>query len=274
MSVQCPFCGEEFNSLDSMPSHSRIHDESWFGSCGRCGTIFVSEEKYSQHYVEEHDHIECPNSGCLTTEQDGYALEHHYRQKHGGHLREDHPEIDTSHNWSWMKGRSWSDEMKEKISVAVKNSEYPDNWVENRPSFSGEANPMYGKTRSKETKKKISESRKGWTPSEEFVENISKRNSGEGNPMYGKYGEEHPAYTGGYDGDWRKSGKWRKIKRSIKKRDKKQCQWCGETEEEIHAHHIIPVSEGGDKYDEDNLISLCKQHHYSAHRKNGEVFFA
>lgn len=57
-----------------------------------------------------------------------------------------------------LLGNTWSEEQKEKMSKL----------------FSGEGNPFYGKRHTKETKKKISDNRKGKT-------------SGELHPMYGKH---------------------------------------------------------------------------------------
>jgi len=51
--------------------------------------------------------------------------------------------------------------------------------------MSGENNPMYGKTVSKETKRKLSEAKKGRIFSEETKRKLSKAKKGKNNPMYG-----------------------------------------------------------------------------------------
>ena len=70
---------------------------------------------------------------------------------------------------------------------------------------SGENHPMYGKHHTEESRKKMSNTRKGTTPwnkgipqSKEQREKHSKvmkgKLVGENNPMYGKTGDKHPAY--------------------------------------------------------------------------------
>lgn len=45
----------------------------------------------------------------------------------------------------------------------------------------------------------------------------------------------------------------------ILKRDNHRCKLCM-SGREVDIHHIVPQEEGG-KTEDDNLISLCKQHH-------------
>lgn len=49
--------------------------------------------------------------------------------------------------------------------------------------------------------------------------------------------------------------------RLVKERDENRCRYegCGATEE-LEAHHIIPVSQGGENT-LDNGITLCREHH-------------
>lgn len=53
--------------------------------------------------------------------------------------------------------------------------------------MAGEKNPMYGKTHTKEARKKISETHKGKKLSEEHRRMISERMKGENNPNYGNH---------------------------------------------------------------------------------------
>jgi len=72
--------------------------------------------------------------------------------------------------------------------------------------------------------------------------------------------------------DFRRSRKWRRVRKVIKKRDNYTCQECGIHEafltddwKYLEVHHIVPVSQGGNKYDERNLISLCTDCHNDYH---------
>ena len=69
----------------------------------------------------------------------------------------------------------------------------------------GENNPFFGKTHTKETKKKISNSRKGKccgdespTKRKEVREKISHSKQGENHPYYGKRGKQTANWKGGY----------------------------------------------------------------------------
>lgn len=64
---------------------------------------------------------------------------------------------------------------------------------------------------------------------------------------------------------WRRGGEWHSIRKEVYKRDNYECQQCGESNVELHAHHIIPVSNGGKKYKMGNLITLCRNCHYNVH---------
>ena len=78
-------------------------------------------------------------------------------------------------------GLKWDDEAKDKRSE----------------EYSGEGNPFFNKHHSDETKKKISENKKGKKSSDETKRKISENHrdvSGEKNPMYGvsRYGKDNP----------------------------------------------------------------------------------
>lgn len=75
--------------------------------------------------------------------------------------------------------------------------------------------------------------------------------------------------------DQRNSRKWRSKRELIKQRDNYMCQCCirsypgtmNQIEgKDISVHHIIPLAEGGDLLDEDNLITLCRYHHEQAEK--------
>ncbi len=126
-------------------------------------------------------------------------------------------------------------------------------------SFKGEKNPFYGKQHSEETRKKISEIRKG--------------------KNYGPFGENHPMYGKRHSEETRKkmserigekSANWHggvsfepyppkfngALKRKIRERDKYVCQLCGA--EGKNVHHIDYDKE---KCEQSNLITLCRSCH-------------
>lgn len=58
------------------------------------------------------------------------------------------------------------------------------------------------------------------------------------------------------------------VKRDVKamavyRREHPYCEACGWTRH-IHVHHMLPLEMGGSN-DEDNLVSLCANHHADAH---------
>jgi len=103
----------------------------------------------------------------------------------------------------------------------------------------------------------------------EHSELMSELHSGEGNPMHGIRGEDAPGWEGGNHREnqtWRYTAKWSDVRSDVVERDSDECQECG-TNEELHVHHITPVSNGGDKFDLENLVTLCREHHYKRHEK-------
>lgn len=75
--------------------------------------------------------------------------------------------------------------------------------------------------------------------------------------------------------DPRNSRKWRSKRELIKQRDNYMCQCCYHNYKgtlnrfegkDLSVHHIIPLSEGGELLDEDNLITLCRYHHEQAEK--------
>lgn len=85
------------------------------------------------------------------------------------------------------------------------------------------------------------------------------------NPMEGVTGEDHPLYDPNrIDQDWRHSSEWNQIKEGVRDRDDRMCQIC-DCQDDLHVHHIIPVSEGGRKLDPQNLMTLCGDCHREVH---------
>ena len=82
----------------------------------------------------------------------------------------------------------------------------------------------------------------------------NKIQSGEDNPMYGGEGSH-----------WRSRSEWLQARSTVVKRDG-VCQWCG-SEDNLHVHHLIPVFAGGEKYNLDNLCTLCENCHKNVHKR-------
>jgi predicted transcriptional regulator len=92
----------------------------------------------------------------------------------------------------------------------------------------------------------------------------------ERHPISGARGPDHPMWAGG---NWRENGPWGDARDATLERDNYRCQFCGlgdsahklVHDEDLHAHHVTPVSEGGDKYELGNLLTLCKRCHTQLH---------
>ena len=65
-----------------------------------------------------------------------------------------------------------------------------------------------------------------------------------------------PAHLRGYDSDWGK------LRRAFL-RSNPLCQVCGRPA--YIAHHIVPIDEGGERLDEDNLKAMCRNCHEHLH---------
>lgn len=62
---------------------------------------------------------------------------------------------------------------------------------------------------------------------------------------------------------------WNKRRKEVYRRDNHECQECGSRggsrgNTELHAHHVVPKSEGG-SHDHSNLKTLCRDCHNKVH---------
>lgn len=67
------------------------------------------------------------------------------------------------------------------------------------------------------------------------------------------------------------SSEWKRTKNDYLK-ENQHCELClneGKENKSAHVHHITPVSENGELFDEDNLIALCRSCHSSIHSSSG-----
>lgn len=85
-------------------------------------------------------------------------------------------------------------ELSEKCKV-VENDEWYNLMIGGEGFHSGKLHPMYGKPKSKEHRKKLSDVNLGKKHSKETIRKLSTLSSAESNVMYGKYGVHHPAYV-------------------------------------------------------------------------------
>ena len=59
---------------------------------------------------------------------------------------------------------------------------------------------------------------------------------------------------------------WQEYRDKIIKRDKRKCQDCG-SHQQLEVHHILPISEGGEVFEDDNCITLCFKCHRARHHE-------
>lgn len=55
--------------------------------------------------------------------------------------------------------------------------------------------------------------------------------------------------------DFRQDRQWRKVRRFVLRRDGFRCHWCGHAA--TQADHLVPVVQGGARYDPDNVVASC-----------------
>lgn len=77
-------------------------------------------------------------------------------------------------------------------------------------------------------------------------------------------GKNHPNWRGGTYQKWRKTRKWKRTSRAVRERAGHECESCGD-DGNLHAHHIEPVCEGGERFKMSNLMALCPDCHWGAH---------
>lgn len=68
------------------------------------------------------------------------------------------------------------------------------------------------------------------------------------------------------DWDWvYNTPDWRGAVVLVRERDEGRCTVCrllgGPCSGRLHVHHIVPLEEGGAKFDLDNLGTVCARHH-------------
>lgn len=128
----------------------------------------------------------------------------------------------------------------------------------------GTKNHMYGKHKTNEEKKAISEKLKGRTITESHREKIRKARLVT-NGMRGVFGEKHPSWRGGKTKESfkiRNSNEYKLWRRAVFQRDGYKCIWCGVAGAILEADHIKPFSLFPElRFAIDNGRTLCKSCH-------------
>lgn len=59
------------------------------------------------------------------------------------------------------------------------------------------------------------------------------------------------------------SSRWVTLRKTIRARDGNRCQLAGDGEcwGRLEVHHRVPVRDGGEMFDPDNLVVVCRGHH-------------
>lgn len=161
-------------------------------------------------------------------------------------------------------GHKHSEETKRKIGLANKGHKHTSEFCElQRKKALGNFN-MLGKRHTKETRKKISDSKRGKprvissAGMKSFRAKMTREN--------------HPNWKGGSDTDnrlLRKTCDFQKWRELVFQRDNHTCIICGERGGELNPHHILPFAEYPQyRFDVDNGMTPCREHHYNLHTKS------
>lgn len=134
-----------------------------------------------------------------------------------------------------------------------RSNEYKQNLSKKASKRMGEKNSFFGKTHSEEFKLKIS--------------NIAKLRTKERNPNYknGQYLRRPRDF---------KLSEFKPIRNYVFNRDKYTCFYCKTVGGHLHAHHIIPYWVKPEAFlDQDNLITVCTNCHFTKAHKNNWSYF-
>lgn len=201
-------------------------------------------------------------------------------------------------NGHWLEVKYWEEgltqkEMAEECGISARTvRKYMKQFGIPTREMRGENHPMYGRERTEEEKRKISESLEGRSFSEETRRRMSESHEGNeiseevrkriANSLEGTARSEETrrkmskSTAGANNANWRGgyshrygSG-WSVARKNVRERDE-VCRHCGHDGSDcrLEVHHIVPVrvfrqSEDlsvDDAHDEENLVLLCKRCH-------------
>ena len=73
---------------------------------------------------------------------------------------------------------------------------------------------------------------------------------------------DHPAYLS--------CKRWRAVRARVLDRDGWRCVQCGKAGR-LEVDHVVPVGKGGSAWDEANLQTLCRAHHFAKTKGENET---
>ena len=88
------------------------------------------------------------------------------------------------------------------------------------------------------------------------------------------YNKNYDKFERKYEHDERYDSRWKKV-REIYIKSHMFCEECMKNGKLVKAslvHHKIPIEFGGEKYDFENLMSLCQSCHQKIHRQLGHRY--
>ncbi|USZ67784.1 NUMOD3 domain-containing DNA-binding protein [Halorussus salilacus] len=211
-------------------------------------------------------------------------------------------------NGHWLETKYWDEgltqrEIAEECGISTTTvREYMKRFGISTREMRGENHPMYGRERTEEEKRKISESLKDRSFSAETRQRMSESHEGKEIPedvrkriadslegttrskatrrkmSESTAGESNPNWRGGYSHNY--GAGWSVARENVRERDE-VCQHCRHdgSERRLEVHHIVPVRvfrqaedlSVEDAHDEENLVLLCKRCHGRA--DHGQIEF-
>ena len=164
----------------------------------------------------------------------------------------------------WL-GKKFSDEHKKKIGNGIKKFiEKNGHWSKGKPSWNK------GKKLNDETKKRISQARKGKNLGNTFRKGFASWNKGKKYPQVS--GENHWNWKGGWTRSKNayNSFEYRSWRMAVFTRDEFRCQGCGIVGTYITAHHIKSWAKYPKlRFEVNNGVTLCEECHKATDNYKG-----
>lgn len=193
--------------------------------------------------------VECPACGNEFEKGRSFAI-HWGKQDSESHPGDPPDKIDTSDPElsEQMEGRELSEAHREAIAESKR----------------GEENPMYGRERSEAFKERMRELKSGQARSRETRKKISESLKGKDHDGQFQSGEENRYWV---DGEYDYGPLTQSDKDQIRKAAGHECEVCGKSREEqgykMSVHHIDGDT---DNNEPENLMVICRPCHRRAHQ--------